>query len=35
MYHLLGYDLETILRDKTNRPAPLIPGGSVVRELLA
>ncbi|WP_020471795.1 DUF1501 domain-containing protein [Zavarzinella formosa] len=35
MYHLLGYDLETMLRDKTGRPVPIIPGGSVVRELLA
>ena len=35
VYHLLGYDLETMLRDKTNRPVPIIPGGSVVRELLA
>ena len=35
MYHLLGYDLETMLRDKTNRPVPLVPSGSVVRELLA
>jgi hypothetical protein len=33
VYHLLGYDLETLLRDKTNRPQPLVPGGSVVTEL--
>lgn len=35
VYHLLGYDLETLLRDKTNRPQPLVPGGSVVSELFA
>ena len=35
VYHLLGYDLETLLRDKTNRPQPLVPGGSVVTELFA
>ena len=34
VYHLLGYDLESVLRDKTNRPQPLVPGGSVVSELL-
>jgi hypothetical protein len=35
VYHLLGYDLETLLRDKTNRPQPLVPGGSVLRDALA
>jgi arylsulfatase A-like enzyme len=35
VYHLLGYDLETVIRDKTNRPQAIAPGGSVVRELLA
>jgi hypothetical protein len=35
VYHLLGYDLETMLRDKTSRPQPLVPGGNVVREMLA
>jgi len=35
VYHLLGYDLETLLRDRTNRPQPIAPGGSVVSELLA
>lgn len=35
VYHLLGYDLETMLRDKVNRPIPLLPQGSVVRDLLA
>ncbi len=34
IYHLLGYDLETTLTDKTNRPVPLVPNGQVVRELL-
>ena len=33
VYHLLGYDLETTLRDKTNRPQPLAPGGSVMTDL--
>jgi hypothetical protein len=33
-YHLLGYDLETMLRDRTGRPVPLVPGGQVVREVL-
>lgn len=35
VYHLLGYDLETLLRDRTNRPQPLVPGGAVVQELFA
>jgi hypothetical protein len=35
MYHLLGYDLETTLTDRTNRPVPLMPEGQVVREVLA
>lgn len=35
VYHLLGYDLETIIRDKAGRPQALIPGGNVVREMLA
>jgi hypothetical protein len=33
-YHLLGYDLETTLRDRTSRPVSLVPGGQVVREAL-
>ena len=33
-YHLLGYDLETTLKDRTNRPVSLVPGGQVVREVL-
>ncbi len=35
MYHLLGYDLETTLIDRTNRPHPILSDASVVRELLA
>jgi arylsulfatase A-like enzyme len=34
IYHLLGYDLETTLTDRTSRPVPLVPNGQVVRELL-
>ena len=33
VYHLLGYDLETVLRDKTNRPQALVPGGSVLTDI--
>jgi hypothetical protein len=33
-YHLLGYDLETTLRDRTGRPVTLVPNGQVVREVL-
>jgi hypothetical protein len=35
VYHLLGYDAERTLRDKTGRPQPLLSVGSVVREVLA
>jgi hypothetical protein len=36
MYHLLGIDPHTRLRDRTNRPVPLVPDGSqVVAEMLA
>lgn len=35
VYHLLGYDLETTLTDRTNRPVPLVPDGHVVRDILA
>lgn len=35
VYHLLGYERETVLRDKVNRPFPLLPQGNVVRELFA
>ncbi len=34
-YHLLGIDPETIIRDRTNRPLPLVQHASVVEELLA
>lgn len=33
-YHLLGYDPETLLHDRQNRPLSLAPGGHVVPELL-
>jgi hypothetical protein len=33
-YHLLGYDLETMLRDRTGRPVPIVPDGHVVREVM-
>jgi hypothetical protein len=33
-YHLLGYDLETTLRDRTTRPVPLMPGGQVLHDAL-
>ncbi len=33
-YHLLGYDLETTLTDRTNRPVSLVPGGQVLRDVL-
>jgi hypothetical protein len=35
VYHLLGIDLQTTLRDRTGRPQVLVPGGSVVTEMLA
>jgi hypothetical protein len=34
VYHLLGYDLETMIRDKGGRPVSLVPNGNVVREML-
>jgi hypothetical protein len=34
-YHLLGYDLETTLTDRTNRPVQIVPGGQVLRDALA
>jgi hypothetical protein len=34
-YHLLGIDPDTTLTDRAGRPLPLVPGGSVVSELLA
>ena len=35
VYHLLGYDPESTLKDRTNRPQPLVPGASVVTDLLS
>jgi len=35
IYHLLGIDLETHLTDRTGRPQILVPGASVVPEMLA
>ncbi len=34
-YHLLGYDLETTLTDRTSRPVSIVPGGQVLRDVLA
>jgi hypothetical protein len=33
-YHLLGYDLETTLTDRTNRPVSLVPNGQLLRDTL-
>jgi hypothetical protein len=35
LYHLLGIDPHTLLRDRTGRPMPLLHEGSVVTEMLA
>jgi hypothetical protein len=35
VYHLLGYDLETHLHDRTGRPQIIAPGASVIRGILA
>jgi hypothetical protein len=35
VYHLLGIDPHTELRDRTNRPLPLVADGAVVPEVLA
>ena len=35
IYHLLGYDLETTITDRTGRPVSIVPTGQVIRELLA
>jgi uncharacterized protein (DUF1501 family) len=35
IYHLLGYDLETTMTDRTGRPVALAPGASVIRDILA
>lgn len=34
IYHLLGYDLETMLTDRTSRPQPLVPGGQVLHDVM-
>jgi hypothetical protein len=34
-YHLLGYDLETTITDRTNRPVSIVPDGQVLRDVLA
>jgi hypothetical protein len=34
-YHLLGIDPETLLMDRIGRPLPLVPGASVVTDILA
>jgi hypothetical protein len=35
VYHLLGIDPEATLTDRTGRPLPLVPDGSVIPEVLA
>jgi hypothetical protein len=35
VYYLLGYDLETHLTDRLNRPQFLVPGGQVLTDILA
>jgi hypothetical protein len=35
VYHLLGVDPHTTFPDRLNRPAPLLPCGDVIREVLA
>jgi hypothetical protein len=35
LYHLLGIDPETTLTDRAGRPLALVPGGSVVAEMLS
>jgi arylsulfatase A-like enzyme len=35
IYHLLGIHPETLLRDRTNRPLPLVMDASVLRDVLA
>lgn len=34
-YHLLGYDLQTTLTDRTGRPVHLVPNAQVIRDVLA
>lgn len=35
IYHLLGIDAHTELRDRTNRPLPLVADGTVISDILA
>jgi hypothetical protein len=35
IYHLLGIDADLMLKDRLNRPLPLVPYGDSVREMLA
>ncbi|MFZ4646600.1 MAG: hypothetical protein ACOYNP_12670 [Gemmataceae bacterium] len=35
IYHLLGFDPETTLLDRTGRPAPLVAGGHILTDALA
>ena len=35
VYHLLGIDPEATLTDRTGRPLPLVPDGTVIPEVLA
>jgi uncharacterized protein (DUF1501 family) len=34
MYHALGIDAESMIRDRLGRPLPIVPNGHVIRELL-
>jgi hypothetical protein len=34
-YHLLGFDLDTLIFDRQNRPLPIVSEGSVIEEALA
>jgi hypothetical protein len=34
IYHLMGVDADRLLRDRLNRPLPIVAGGEVVREML-
>jgi hypothetical protein len=35
IYHLLGYDLETTMTDRTGRPVSIAPGAGVIRDILS
>jgi hypothetical protein len=35
VYHLLGYDTETLLADRLGRPQSLVPGGKMITDILA